>query len=145
MSDLLDDENQVAEVFARFVAVEMSDALEPTRQLEDSIEFVRHRFLDRKLYGLRWDNIFLKMGRISLRLKGHLVVPDFCSLLVRKHRAYGAEPLRAWGPLGIVIRIDSKLRRYKNLTEHPEFVAEKEDTLLDILGYCVLGYLLAKE
>jgi predicted HicB family RNase H-like nuclease len=68
---------------------------------------------------------------------------EFASFLLEKHRAYGAEPLMRWGTVGIIIRMDSKTHRIVNMISKGEDEALNEsieDTLTDLLGYCVLGY-----
>ena len=73
-------------------------------------------------------------------------MPSFVRMLLHKHKKYGAKPIREWGPLGVIIRISSKLNRYINMHEAPgQAKPDDEDTLADILGYCVLGLLLEME
>jgi hypothetical protein len=70
----------------------------------------------------------------------------FKSLLVSKHKAYGPGCITKWGLLGIIIRIDSKLNRARNLINSQTVDPGDEalgDTLTDIVGYCVLGILHA--
>jgi hypothetical protein len=72
---------------------------------------------------------------------------SFARLLLDKHQRYGAHPLRVWGALGIIIRIHSKFERFQNLKENPEMLLLDEgllDTLRDILGYTILGYIMVK-
>lgn len=71
----------------------------------------------------------------------------FIAMLLEKHKRYGARPIRAWGSIGIMIRIHSKWERYLNLREQPELDGGDEsmiDTLRDILGYCVIGVKLTE-
>lgn len=74
---------------------------------------------------------------------------QFAELLMKKQRGYGSAPLREWGLLGVVIRLDSKLARYKNLVANPsnaEGINESiTDTLWDIIGYCILAVKLIQE
>ena len=91
-----------------------------------------------------WDYevIFTAVGSAALNeLKDSINVETFSYLLLSKHQQYGSKPLTEWGPIGIVIRIDSKINRYLNLSTL-DSVHDYEsiyDTLVDILGYCVLG------
>ena len=61
---------------------------------------------------------------------------SFAAMLLDKHQRYGDGPMTRWGHAGLIIRIDSKWERYKNLKAG----GDTEDTLKDILGYCVLGF-----
>ena len=64
-----------------------------------------------------------------------------------KHEKYGAHPRRVWGPLGVMIRIHSKFERYQNIKDDPSSMLFDEnamDTLRDLLGYCILGYIMVK-
>jgi hypothetical protein len=109
-----------------------------------------------------YDFTFMRSGQCARALlevehKTPLDEVAFCSFLLTKHERYGATPLTKWGPLGIVIRIDSKLERYLNMRSNPPMLEDQgpniqlareehdesmEDTLRDILGYCILGYIL---
>jgi hypothetical protein len=65
--------------------------------------------------------------------------------LLGKSNAYGDQPIRRWGAMGVIIRIDSKVLRYINLIGNPDTPQGDEptaDTLRDIVGYAVLGYRL---
>lgn len=69
------------------------------------------------------------------------------SLLCSKQRDYGHGNILRWGQDGLVIRLADKIERYKNL--HGSFAtyeAQNEsvnDTVLDIIGYCTIGVMLA--
>jgi hypothetical protein len=99
-----------------------------------------------------YEMIFVSAAKFA---KDRLPVDDlgvnahaFAQLLLNKHKAYGPEPLRRWGPLGICIRIDSKVARYHNLQQHGDRQVKTEgtqDTLIDIMGYAVLGAALIEE
>ena len=69
----------------------------------------------------------------------------FADFLWNKHQKYGAEPLFEVGVLGIAMRLVSKINRVINMqTLAPVYTTDDEDTLMDILGYCVLGYQLMR-
>ena len=73
---------------------------------------------------------------------------NFETILLGKHDRYGAGPLREWGELGIMIRIGSKLARLENICKgQAQATADesKNDTIVDIVGYCVLGLALLEE
>lgn len=66
---------------------------------------------------------------------------QFAEFLLAKHKGYGASPIMRWKHWGILMRIDSKINRFQNLTHgaEGETVEPRSDTINDIIGYCVLG------
>jgi hypothetical protein len=92
------------------------------------------------------DIAFLSLGAAALGLVYHysdMDIDKFADFLVDKHKKYGSEPIFESDTIGIVLRILSKINRFKNLIEHNDlqFITyDTEDTLKDILGYCILGY-----
>lgn len=95
-----------------------------------------------------YELIFVSAAKFAHDRLGKLELDKFAALLLSKHKAYGPEPLRRWGPLGVCIRIDSKVARYWHLASESESgtYAENElDTLIDIMGYAVLGAVLIEE
>lgn len=101
---------------------------------------------------IKLTDVFCILGRKLIEELGHYAkswdqVDRFADLLLEKHKLYGAAPLEKWGALGIIIRIDSKHERILNMQQSKQSsVLSREesldDTRWDILGYCVLGYLL---
>lgn len=64
------------------------------------------------------------------------------NLLTAKNKDYGSGNLNRYGVFGIVVRIADKVARLKNLIMKERHAVNEtlEDTLLDIMGYCVFGY-----
>jgi hypothetical protein len=67
-------------------------------------------------------------------------------LLIKKNRDYGnsvQEQFEEYGLTSILIRLDDKLRRLKNLLSNPQLVKDESvlDTMNDLAGYAVLGSL----
>lgn len=63
------------------------------------------------------------------------------STLVKKQLDYGHGNINKFGTTGILVRLSDKVQRFKNLTStnrNPQ-VESIEDTLMDIVGYCVIG------
>ncbi len=104
-----------------------------------------------------WPDQFMAMGEATIRLiEAHFEtvfdakdVEAMGSLLEGKSKRYGPTPIRSWGPLGVIIRIDSKYQRFLHMIDNGDDGAGTDepllDTLRDILGYCVLGYALVNE
>jgi hypothetical protein len=107
-------------------------------------------FLARK--PVEWSEEFVKIGAMILAQGLHIEPNVFAEFLLEKHTKYGIGPLQRWGQIICVIRLDSKLERIKNLSRTPRspegvdpiprYIKEE---LLDMLGYCVLGFLLTKD
>jgi hypothetical protein len=65
-------------------------------------------------------------------------------LLIKKNRDYGnsvQEQFEEYGLTSILIRLDDKLRRLKNLLTNPQQVKDEsvQDTMKDLAGYAILG------
>ena len=63
------------------------------------------------------------------------------STLVKKQLDYGHGNINKFGTTGILVRLSDKVQRFKNLSSKklkPQ-VESIQDTLLDIVGYCVIG------
>jgi hypothetical protein len=66
------------------------------------------------------------------------------SMLVSKNRDYGnsvQEQFEEYGMTSLLIRLDDKLRRLKNLQRNKQMVMDESvlDTLIDLAGYAILG------
>lgn len=98
-----------------------------------------------------WKSWFREMGKITLDIM-HEWCPkfesaQFASFLLGKHRAYTVAPLLRWKQVGILMRLTSKIERYKNVMGSAGLAVGEESptkNVEDMLGYCVLGYLLTE-
>lgn len=119
--------------------------------LKDRFDLARKDVFKGEGQKIPWGTWFLRTGAIILSLIEEWTKFDemvFANFLLVKHFRYKADPLLRWEELGILIRMDSKLARLINLTEDTSLATEDEPpekTAEDILGYCILGYLLNKE
>ena len=65
-------------------------------------------------------------------------------LLCSKQHDYGHGNINKFGMAGIIVRLSDKVERLKNLRTRgltPEVKESEVDTLLDIVGYCVIGHM----
>lgn len=65
-------------------------------------------------------------------------------LLCSKQHDYGHGNINKFGMAGIIVRLSDKVERLKNLRTRgltPEIKESEIDTLLDIVGYCVIGHM----
>jgi len=65
---------------------------------------------------------------------------ELAELVIRKQRDYGHENINAFGELGILVRVNDKVSRLKNLIlNKKEAVAEpKDDAWDDLGGYSII-------
>lgn len=100
---------------------------------------------------VNWSDWYRHVGGCANRILEHrgepIQVAEFSDMINKKHRAYGARPLRQWGNLGLAIRLDSKVSRYHTLTVQGRDIEEEpaRDSLIDIVGYCILGLMMEGE
>ncbi len=97
-----------------------------------------------------------KTFRRARTLALHLLGRDYKTLLkeaydlgVRKNHDYGTNNILRYGVVGVIVRMNDKLARVKNLyvfeakKEAPKVLDEKiEDTLLDIVNYSTYALML---
>lgn len=64
-----------------------------------------------------------------------------------KQRDYGKENILRFGQIGLTVRVHDKLARLEHLTAtgRPPGNESLADTVLDLVGYSVLGILLARD
>lgn len=65
--------------------------------------------------------------------------------LCSKQHDYGHENINKFGLFGIIVRLSDKIERYANLKNKKAQNESVHDTLLDIVGYCVVGLMLIDE
>lgn len=76
----------------------------------------------------------------------HEISEEIIDLLLKKNHDYG-DAWQATGLAGIFVRLTDKSLRLQNLSNGAEALVvdeRAEDTLDDIMGYCMLGKLYAK-
>jgi hypothetical protein len=71
---------------------------------------------------------------------------NLADILIKKNKDYGnsvQEQFDEYGETSLLIRLDDKLRRLKQLQKAPAKVTSesKQDTMLDLAGYSILGLL----
>lgn len=95
----------------------------------------------RALVHIDFAHQFIMIGSVAMGMMGDKYnATKFVELLWGKSQMYGDNPIRSWGVVGVVIRIDSKVLRLENLQKTAG--SDTDDTIADILGYAVLGYRL---
>ena len=92
------------------------------------------------------------MGESEYVTNLRTVFDEYLELFAEKHRAYGPEPIRESGELGVAIRLCDKAIRLKNqLLAHEQgvrygikFTSDTEDSWLDALGYAAIGLMVRR-
>ena len=120
--------------------------------IEKEIDSIRYRLDRMPADRINWVYVFKNLCN---RMMDLISINDFdrealAILLVEKHLKYGPAALTKWGAVGILIRIDSKLQRAKNLKLTEAYIDPSDlkeslsDTMNDMVGYCVLGFIIEK-
>lgn len=92
-------------------------------------------------------SIWAEMASLAieeLRLMGLWDTAEMTHTLARKQHDYGHGNIDKFGLMGVLVRISDKVERYKNLSEKNNKAMNEaiEDTLMDIVGYCVIAMML---
>jgi hypothetical protein len=82
-----------------------------------------------------------------------LIVEDLKELLISKQRDYGSRNIMDCGTIGVIVRINDKVARLKNLygvtegsfKQKPASNESVEDTFKDIANYAVIALMLAQK
>lgn len=92
--------------------------------------------------------IFVRMAQsVIIKLKntnswdGELMLETLCA----KQHDYGHNNINRYGLTGLIIRLSDKVERYKNLLGKEARNESTHDTLVDIVGYCVVSLMLIDE
>jgi hypothetical protein len=120
---------------------------DPVKNIQRCLDLVASR-VDAKLAAVECPFTLKEVTKsaIILHHQKYGSLNGLSELLWAKHQNYGAAPIKRWGTLGVMIRVDSKWERYKNLEGGiGDTVKEAaKDTLQDIIGYGILGYQLER-
>lgn len=65
---------------------------------------------------------------------------EYVNVFYRKHHDYGPGNIAAFGALGVLVRLNDKVERLKNLMKRKTSPKNESvrDTVLDILGYAAI-------
>ncbi|MBM7598219.1 hypothetical protein JOC34_000576 [Virgibacillus halotolerans] len=103
------------------------------------------KYPQNKSDGVKFDNIQTdKISFAKTNKDAHQALLDeIHDTYIRKNRDYGSsfsEQYKEYGLLSLIIRLDDKFRRLKQLNENEALVKESvEDTLLDAANYAIMG------
>lgn len=146
---LIEKPSQVMDVLDEIKKQPALEGVNLAERLEKLIYEARERVLCHE--EINWEDWFMATGLVSYLLVEeleHFNPIEFSAFLVHKHQLYGIGPLLSWKQLGILMRLNSKVDRFTNLTQSELGLCYGDesvnDTLKDCLGYCVLGILLCR-
>ena len=74
------------------------------------------------------------------------ITDDLSEILIKKQHDYGSLNITEFGEIGIIIRLNDKFERLKNLIKNDIDPKNEmlEDTWFDIAGYAILALMLRK-
>jgi len=81
---------------------------------------------------------------MSFEEAAKLVADGLAELVIKKHRDYGKGNILDFGEYGVLLRVNDKLRRLKNLQGKEVNNEPIDDTWEDIAGYSIVALLLRK-
>lgn len=74
------------------------------------------------------------------------ICDEMKDLLKKKNRTYGDKNIKKIGKEGVLIRLEEKIERVKNMIENKISDEETvEDTWKDIAGYAIIGIMLERD
>lgn len=135
---LIEETREVLNALDIFSSV--ADGSSVISDLGDYMGDIRHSLMSKGVMSIDWSVFYRGMGRTAMNTLGKFKQEKFARFLVEKHQKYGIKPLLNWKHIGIVVRIDAKIERFMNQKEAG--MKDDEDQVMDILGYCVLGFYL---
>ena len=125
----------------------------PMSVLKELIDNTRKSIINKK-FQKNWHEEFVTYGALAIcdivHMNGMDALDGFSDFILEKHKHYGAEPFEDWKEVGIIMRLGSKINRILNLrsldgaTYDSSIKESANDTVKDILGYCILGCYLYK-
>jgi hypothetical protein len=73
------------------------------------------------------------------------ITDEVKEMLRKKNKTYGGGNITKIGKLGILIRIEEKIERLRNMIENNiEDKESRDDSWKDIAGYCIIGAMLER-
>jgi hypothetical protein len=87
-----------------------------------------------------------EIGKITIRTGETPERAEVLATVVAKQRDYGTGNILRFGNDGLLVRVHDKVARLENLLANRDGVAANEaisDTFLDIVGYSIIGIMLA--
>jgi len=75
-----------------------------------------------------------------------MIANEIKALLIEKNKTYGDKNVLKMGKLGVLMRIEEKIERIRNMVEKGiDDKESKEDSWKDIAGFGIIGAMLERE
>lgn len=94
------------------------------------------------------EHLFILVAQRTIALLRTMEIWDsgeMVSVLCSKQHDYGHGNINRFGLTGVVVRLSDKVERYANLIGRQAQNESTTDTLIDIVGYCVIALMLLDE
>ena len=106
-------------------------------------EFYEYR---RSLQGDPYEAMFAELGLVTdVAKEAFRVCCENIQLMDKKQQDYGSNNISAFGEFGVIVRLNDKMERLKNLNKMPSVKNESiEDTYQDIANYAVISLMIRR-
>ena len=114
---------------------------EMAKQIRDEVD------LDGAVIAGMWNTFGARCRASSVTLANNsLLWATVIETVISKQRDYGKENITKFGQVGLLVRVHDKLARLEHLTKNGKTPKNESlaDTVLDLVGYSVLGIILAR-
>lgn len=114
--------------------------------LDDNMATIANAMSNRSFRIMENAALFMaKRVALLLRQQEQWDAGEMVALLCRKQHDYGHGNINKFGEFGVIVRLSDKVERYKNLVGKQAMNESTNDTLTDIIGYCVVLLMLLDE
>lgn len=106
-------------------------------------EFYEYR---RSLQGDPYEAMFAELGlQTDMAKEAFKIICENVRVMDTKQQDYGSNNISAFGEFGVLVRLNDKIERLKNLNKMPSVKNEAiDDTYLDIANYAVIAMLIRR-
>lgn len=94
------------------------------------------------------EHLFMVIAQRTIALLRNMEIWDtgeMVSTLCKKQHDYGHGNINRFGLMGVAVRLSDKVERYINLRGKQAKNESTNDTLIDVVGYCVVALMLLDE
>jgi hypothetical protein len=100
----------------------------------------------RSLQGDPYEAMHAELGLVTdMAKEAFRIVCENVRIMDTKQQDYGSNNISAFGEFGVLVRLNDKMERLKNLNKMPSVKNESiDDTYLDIANYAVIAMLIRR-
>ena len=85
------------------------------------------------------------VGKMNFNEASQQIADELVGLICKKQHDYGHDNINAFGELGLLIRINDKIARLKNLVGKEGITEPRIDAWKDIAGYAIIALMLDRD